>query len=149
MGENESQDFALSPVNLDLSPVIDQLQKINEQNGEIIKQNNKIVDHFVPTQEEIEKEKKLQEDQLKKDQEEQEIIQQQEEEQRIIQEEKELAQEEYNQELLQEIKLLNENINKVGYNTQYSNNQNYLLLLGLLLVGFCVLTYKILRRFFY
>ena len=138
MGENESQDITLSPVSLDLSPVIDQLQKINEQNGEIIEQNNKLIDHFVPTEED-----------LKKEQEEEELIKQQQEEEDLLMIEKELSQQEYNQDLLQEIKLLNENINKIGYNTQYGNNQNYLLLLGLLLVGFCVLTYKILRRFFY
>lgn len=137
---SNNEHFSLPEI--DLSSIITLLEDIKTNQDKLIELNSSLSDYIIPTDEEI-KQQQLEE----KEKEQQQLEQQQIEQQQL--EEKEQQQLEYNNELLSEIKLLNENITKVGYNTEYSNNQDYLFLICLIVIGFCVLTYKLLKRFFY
>ena len=144
MGENQGQAINTS---LDFSSFdytkLEELIKENQEQqrlleeqqvilSEVLETQKKIVDYFVPTEEEIlkqkelEKEKLLEEEQLQKELEEEDLQKQKE-----LEQEKNIEQQ-YNQEFLNQLTLLNENITNVEFANQNTNAYLYILCLGFL-----------------
>ena len=119
------------------------LEKLNNKNSEkediflnnqleLNKKIDALIDYIIPTEQEIEEQKSIEKEQLKKHNEQIEL-----EKQSAI-EEKEL-QWEYNDKVLQELTLLNENITKVETVSNNTNAYLYILCFGFLLAFFIVL----------
>ena len=119
------------------------LEKMNNKNSEkediflnnqleLNKKIDALIDYIIPTEQEIEEQKSIEKEQLKKHNEQIEL-----EKQSAI-EEKEL-QWEYNDKVLQELTLLNENITKVETVSNNTNAYLYILCFGFLLAFFIVL----------
>lgn len=141
--------------NIDLSPLLNKLEQINKNQSEVVKQQQKLVDEIIPTDEELKQQKEI-------DLKEQQQIEK--EKQVEIEKEKELqdkvnkfitdyssnveTEKQFNEELLKEVKILNENLNSVSFNTQVGNNYFYILILGLLLTFVSYYIYRMIRRFF-
>ena len=116
------------------------LEKLNNKNSEkediflnnqleLNKKIDALIDYIIPTEQEIEEQKSIEKEQLKKHNEQIEL-----EKQSAI-EEKEL-QWEYNDKVLQELTLLNENITKVETVSNNTNAYLYILCFGFLLAFF-------------
>ena len=143
MGDNEQLVDVVSPnESLDLSPILDKLGEISEQQGEIVEQNKVLIDYFVPTEEEV----LQQEKDLQNQQEEDLKALEKEEAEKLSQQQYEHS---YNQDVLNQLTLLNENISKVDYNTQTNYTYSYVLTFGLLFTLVIFLIYKIIKRFIY
>lgn len=144
MGDNVQivEDVTPNTESLDLSPVLDILGEMSQQQMEIIEQNKILIDYFVPTEEEI----LQQEKDLQNQQEEDLKALEKEEEEKVSQHEYQLS---YDQEVLNQLTLLNENISKVDYNTQTTYSYSYVLTFGLLFTLVIFLIYKTIKRFIY
>lgn len=114
---------------------------------QIIDNQNKIIDYFIPTEEEIKKqeeqEKKLQEETKKEEEKLAEELKEKEE----LQEKRTVDNIEYQQELLAQVKMLNDNIYKVEFQAQNTNSYMYILCLMLLATSVCVFIYKMIKKF--
>ena len=144
MGDNVEivEDVTPNTESLDLSPVLDILGEMSQQQMEIIEQNKILIDYFVPTEEEL----LQQEKDLQNQQEEDLKSLEKEEEEKLSQQEYQLS---YDQEVLNQLTLLNENISKVDYNTQTTYSYSYVLTFGLLFTLVIFLIYKTIKRFIY
>ena len=144
MGDNVQivEDVTPNTESLDLSPVLDILGEMSQQQMEIIEQNKILIDYFVPTEEEL----LQQEKDLQNQQEEDLKALEKEEEEKVSQHEYQLS---YDQEVLNQLTLLNENISKVDYNTQTTYSYSYVLTFGLLFTLVIFLIYKTIKRFIY
>lgn len=144
MGDNVElvEDVTPNTESLDLSPVLDILGEMSQQQMEIIEQNKILIDYFVPTEEEL----LQQEKDLQNQQEEDLKALEKEEEEKVSQHEYQLS---YDQEVLNQLTLLNENISKVDYNTQTTYSYSYVLTFGLLFTLVIFLIYKTIKRFIY
>lgn len=129
------------------------LEKLNNKNSEkediflnnqleLNKKIDALIDYIIPTEQEIEEQKSIEKEQLKKHNEQIEL-----EKQSAI-EEKEL-QWEYNDKVLQELTLLNENITKVETVSNNTNAYLYILCFGFLLAFFISFIYKTIKKFMY
>lgn len=143
MGDNELIEEVVSPTesqSVDLSPVIDSLSDLIIKQGEIIDNQKKIIDYFVPTEEEL---KKLEQEDQKKakeqEQQEKELLQQEE------QEKKEL--EEYNQEVLTLLREIKDNSTLGNEVASVSSSSNYTLLFVIISCIFFGLMYKAIKVF--
>ena len=143
MGDNELIEDVVSPTesqSVDLSPVIDTLNDLIVKQGEIIENQKKIIDYFVPSEEEL---KKMEQENLKKakeqEQQEKELLQQEE------QEKKELY--EYNQEVLTLLKEIKNNSTIGNEVASVSSSSNFTLLFVIISCVFFGLMYKALKVF--
>lgn len=143
MGDNELIDEVVSPTesqSVDLSSIINSLNDLIVTQGEIIENQKKIIDYFIPTEDEL--------IQLEKDkQEELEQIQIQEEE---IQEKEELKEQqlnEYNTQILTLLEEIKENSYLGNEVSSVSSSTNYTILLVIIFVLFIGLMYKAVRAF--
>lgn len=143
MGDNELIEEVVSPTesqSVDLSPIINSLNDLIVTQGEIIENQKKIIDYFIPTEEEL--------IQLEKDkQEELEHIQIQNEE---IQEKEELKEQqlnEYNTQILTLLEEIKESSSVGNEVASVSSSTNYTLLLVVIFVLFIGLMYKAIRAF--
>ena len=143
MGDNELIEEVVSPTesqSVDLSPIIDSLSDLIIKQGEIIDNQKKIIDYFVPTDEEL---KKLEQEDQKKakeqEQQEKELLQQEE------QEKKEL--DEYKQEVLTLLKEIKNNSTIGNEVASVSSSSNFTLLFVIISCVFFGLMYKALKVF--
>ena len=143
MGDNELIEEVVSPTesqSVDLSPIIDSLNDLIVTQGEIIENQKKIIEYFIPTEDEL--------IQLEKDkQEELEQIQIQEEE---IQEKEELKEQqlnEYNTQILTLLEEIKESSSVGNEVASVSSSANYTILLVIIFVLFIGLMYKAIRAF--
>ena len=129
------------------------LEKLNNKNSEkediflnnqleLNKKIDALIDYIIPTEQEIEEQKSIEKEQLKKHNEQIEL------EKHSAIEEKEL-QWEYNDKVLQELTLLNENITKVETVSNNTNAYLYILCFGFLLAFFISFIYKTIKKFMY
>lgn len=143
MGDNELIEEVVSPTesqSVDLSPVIDSLSDLIIKQGEIIENQKEIIDHFVPTEEDLLQLEK--EEQEKKEQLEKEQIEQLEKE-----EQKEQQLQEYNQELLTVLKQIEKNSSLGNDVSAVSSSSNYILLFVIVACVFFGLMYKAIKVF--
>ena len=112
----------------------------NNQIQQIIDNQNILIDYFVPSEEEL---KKQEEEQKKQDE---ELIKLAEEEEKALQEEtdKEL---EFRQNVLTEIKAVNESVGNVRFETSNTNAYMYIVCLAFLIVGTSTFIYKMIKKF--
>ena len=151
MEENQDITTPLDIPSFDYNK-LNELRENQEKNNQLLEQllNNqeKLNDYLIPTDEEIKKQeledKKLHEEQKKL--EEQKLHEEQEQEEKLIQDQQE--QQEYNQQVLYELKTLNENIGKVEFANQNTNVYLYILCFGLLVTFVIFFIYKLIRKFF-
>lgn len=143
MGDNQLLEEVISPTeseSIDLSPIIDALNDLIVKQGEIIDNQKKIIDYFVPTDEEL---KKLEQDELKKvkelEEQEKQLLEQEE------QEEKELQ--EYNQQVLTLLSEINNNSALGNDVASVSSSSNYTLLFVIISCIFFGLMYKAVKVF--
>lgn len=129
------------------------LEKLNNKNSEkedifldnqleLNKKIDALIDYFIPTEQEIEEQKSIEKEQLKKHNEQLEL-----EKQNAIEEKEQ--QWEYNDKVLQELTLLNENITKVETVSNNTNAYLYILCFGFLLAFFISFIYKTIKKFMY
>lgn len=132
---------------------------ISNQNN-IIENLNILIDYLVPSTEELEQ---LRKQSLEDNKNEEEFLENESKEKEQVKtditefvkgiqgriDDRNVQFDEYNQQLLSEIKQINSNLNIVDSNTQYSNNLGYFSCVVLVVILICVLFYKILKRFFY
>lgn len=131
-----------------LNELIKESQEQQKILNEILENQKIIIDYFVPTEEEIKKQKQ---EEQKKNLEEQKLQEQLEEEEEILQQELEkekTLEEEYNQEVLTQLTTLNENISKVEFVNQNTNAYLYILCFGFLLAFVMSFIYKSIKKFF-
>lgn len=123
-------------------------EKLNQLLEEILINQKELNDYIIPTEEEI-KQQQLNEKKLHEEQEKQkeEMLLVEQEEQKQLNEEK-AEQQEYNQEVLYELKSLNENIGKVEFANQNTNVYLYILCFGFLFAFIIFFIYKLIRKFF-
>ena len=150
MGDNELIEEVVSPTesqSVDLSPVIDTLQDLLIRQGEIletqqsvIKNQEKIIDYFIPTEEEIKEQEKRNQEAL----EQQNAIELENQKELEKKEQEMLA---YNQELLSIIKDIKGNTD-IGNNvSSVSTSSNFLLLTLVAFLAFIFVLYKAIRVF--
>lgn len=158
MGESQETNNSLDNPPLNINLDLEELEGIeNNQNiilGEIkenqkliIENQKKLIDYFVPTEEEL-KQQKLQEQKIQE--EEQKIQEQMELEQQELEEEEQQKEEEqqlYNQQVLKELTTLNENISKVEFVNQNTNAYLYVLCFGFLFAFVITFIYKLIKKF--
>ena len=143
MGDNELIEEVVSPTesqSVDLSSIIDSLNDLIVAQGEIIKNQKKIIDYFIPTEEEL--------IQLEKDK--QEELEQIEIQEKEIQEKEELKEQQLNDYNAQILTLLEDikNNSSVGNEVaSVSSSTNYSILLVIIFVLFIGLMYKAIRAF--
>lgn len=129
------------------------LEKLNNKNSEkedifltnqleLNKKIDALIDYFIPTEEEVEEQKSIEKEQLKKHNEQIEL-----EKQNAIEEKEQ--QWEYNDKVLQELTLLNENIMKVETVNNNTNAYLYILCFGFLLAFVISFIYKTIKKFMY
>lgn len=138
---NESSD------SVDLSSIINSLNDLVIKQGEIIENQNKLIEYFVPTDEEI----KLQEEQMKKEEEEkllqEEQIKKEEEEIKLHEEQMKRELDDYNNEVLTTLKHIKDNTyNSLDVGTVSSANSWILLFIIVTILIFGLL-YKAVRAF--
>ena len=143
MGDNELIEEVVSPTesqSVDLSPIINSLNDLIVTQGEIIENQKKIIDYFIPTEEELIQLEKDKQDEL-------EQIQIQEEE---IQEKEELKEQqlnEYNTQILTLLEEIKESSSVGNEVASVSSSTNYTILLVIIFVLFVGLMYKAVRAF--
>lgn len=158
MGENQETNNSLDnpPLNIELNleglEGIEEnqnvlLSEIKENQRLIIENQKKLIDYFVPTEEEI-KEQKIQEQKIQEEEQklQEELELEQEEIEKQEQQEKE-EQQEYNQQVLQQLTTLNENIAKVEFVNQNTNAYLYILCFGFLFAFVITFIYKSIKKF--
>lgn len=150
MGDNELIEEVVSPTesqSVDLSPIIDTLQDLLIKQGEMlesqektIKNQEKIIEYFIPSEEEL---KELEELEIK----EQEQLEIEEIELEKELEQKELEQEQYQQELITLLGKIEDNtLNNTSVSTMNSTT-NYLLLFVIVGIFILYLLYRAIRYF--
>lgn len=107
----------------------------------------KLNDYLIPTPEQIEKDKREQEKQQKIQEEELKVQEQLEQEQQQLEQEKELEQQKYQEQVLQELKHINDNTFNSEFQTKSINSHFYVLLLMLLLWFVSMFIYKLIKQF--
>jgi Zn-dependent M16 (insulinase) family peptidase len=151
--QEENQELTpLDPSLIDIE-VLNELKDLQEesinQQKQIIENQKIIIDHFIPSEEEQKQLKEEEQKQLKETQklqeEEQKKIEEEEKAQLQLQEE----QTTYNDEVLQQLTLLNENITSVEFETQNTNAYMYIIVLGFILTFVCLYIYKLIKKFTY
>lgn len=158
MGENQELNTSLDFSSFDytkLEELIKENQKqqklLEEQQiilNEVLESQKKLVDYFVPTEEEILKKEELEKEQLLKEEELQKELEQEDlQKQKELEQEKNLEQQ-YNQEFLNQLTLLNENITNVEFANQNTNAYLYILCLGFLVAFVMSFIYKNIKKFF-
>lgn len=155
MGEQLSYDELQNKLNNVEKELKNSQQKITQLEKEVENLNNKnysealdqlilnqtkLNDYLIPTEEELEQQKKLQEEQQKEQ--EQLLLEQQQE-----LEKEEQAQQTYQEEVLQQLKTINENTFNNEFQVKTSNGYFYILLLMLLLWFVCMFIYKLIKQF--
>ena len=150
MGDNELIEEVVSPTEsqgVDLSPIVNTLQDLLIKQGEIlesqektIKNQEKIIEYFIPSDEELK-----QQEELEKKEQEQLEIEEIELEKEL--EQKELEQEQYQQELITLLGKIEDNtLNNTSVSTVNSTT-NYLLLFVILGIFILYLLYRAIRYF--
>ena len=143
MGDNELIEEVVSPTesqSVDLSPIINSLNDLIVTQGEIIKNQKKIIDYFIPTEEEL--------IQLEKDkQEELEQIAIQDKEFQEKEELKEQQLNDYNTQILTLLEEIKESSSVGNEVASVSSSTNYTILLVIVFVLFIGLMYKAIRAF--
>ena len=150
MGDNELIEEVVSPTEsqgVDLSPIVNTLQDLLIKQGEIlesqektIKNQEKIIEYFIPSEEELKKQEELE----NKEQEQLEI---EEIELEKELEQKELEQEQYQQELITLLGKIEDNtLNNTSVSTVNSTT-NYLLLFVIVGIFILYLLYRAIRYF--
>lgn len=115
-------------------------QQQDKSPTQIIEKLELLVEHFVPTEEELLEQKEL-EQKLAKEQKELS------EKEQLEQIEEQELQQEFNQQILQELTLLNENITKVETVNLNTNAYLYILCFGFLLAFVISFIYKTIKKF--
>lgn len=157
MGENQDNLNSLETppsINIDLGELKGNqeisnatLQEIKDNQKTIIEQQKKLIDYFVPSEEELKKQKQEQQKKLQEEQKLQEELElEQEELEKQEQLEKE-AQDIYQQEILHNLTTLNENITKVEFSNQNTNAYLYILCFGFLFAFVITFIYKSIKKF--
>lgn len=150
MGDNELIEEVVSPAEsqgVDLSPIVGTLQDLLIKQGEIlesqektIKNQEKIIEYFIPSDEELKEQ-----EQLEKKEQEQLEIEEIELEKEL--EQKELEQEQYQQELITLLGKIEDNtLNNTSVSTVNSTT-NYLLLFVILGIFILYVLYRAIRYF--
>ena len=150
MGDNELIEEVVSPTEsqgVDLSPIVNTLQDLLIKQGEIlesqektIKNQEKIIEYFIPSDEELK-----QQEELEKKEQEQLEIEEIELEKEL--EQKELEQEQYQQELITLLGKIEDNtLNNTSVSTVNSTT-NYLLLFVIVGIFILYLLYRAIRYF--
>lgn len=142
MGDNEQDFLTVSPIpnELDLSPLISLLDEMNLKQGEIIEQNKILIEHFVPSDEELKEEQK-------KKEEEELLHEEQLKEEELLHEEQLQREIDYQTQTIQLLEDIKSSSNIGNEVSSISSNSSYLLLFVVIFVLFIGVMYKFIRTF--
>lgn len=118
-----------------------------EQQNLILENLTKLTDYIVPTEEDLVEQAKIDKQKAEELKKEEEELLLEEEQQKLLEEQSTEEENLFRQELLTQIKLLNDNTTNVEFQTKNTNAYLYIVCLGLLVVFVCVFIYKMIKKF--